>query len=624
MCGISGLVMRDGSAVSAVTIERMATTLKHRGPDDSGIFVDGNVGLGHRRLSIIDLSPGGHQPLLSEDGEYVIVFNGEVYNYQELRDELIARGFMFRSRSDTEVVLKAFMAWGRDAFLKLNGMFAFAIWDRRRRALVLVRDRFGIKPLFYSIDDNQLAFGSEVKALRAVPGSVGDSIAPQSLVEYMYYGNSLGPNTLIEGVRRLEPGHWLELASNRVATGRYWSPSQTAQISESASVAANEVRRRLEAAVHRQMISDVPLGVFLSGGVDSTAVVAAATSLEGSQIDTFTARFDFSADTADVVMARRVAKHFNTNHHELDVSGYQLEDVLGALIDAHDFPFGDAANVPLFLLTRALNGNPKVILQGDGGDELFAGYRRYALLSVVHLLGPAVRYGRPLLRMMPHSQLRARLDRMAWALGAADPADRMARLLTEEKPDRSPLAVLSGEWRDHVAKCDAFSRYREIAKTVTALGPVQGMLFTDCQILLPDIFLEKVDRPTMANGIEVRVPLLDHALADYVLSLPAEFKVRRGRSKWIFKRALEGLVPDFVLRRPKAGFGVPYGEWLRGPLRSMLQEQLLDASTDRFQFFDRGALKQRVDEHLSRLRDHSFLLWKALQLSLWQSHLGTI
>lgn len=618
MCGIAGLVRFDGRLVRASEVEAMTSTLTHRGPDDGGVHVDGEAGLGHRRLSIIDLTAAGHQPMFAADGNVAVVFNGEIYNFAALRRELELQGARFRSRSDTEVALQAFVAWGLGAFARFNGMFAIALWDRRTRKLTLARDRFGIKPLYVSQDGQRISFASEVKALLALPGGIDDAIDQQALAEYIYYGNSLGERTLYRGVRRLLPGCWLEVENGSVRTGSYWDIASVEPLAIPAVEAVAGVRERVEAAVQRQLVSDVPIGVFLSGGVDSTAVVAAASAARAAALKTYTVRFDFDPDSADVLTSRRVAAHFGTEHHELDVGGYALAEVLEKLLDAHDLPFGDAANVPLYLLTRALGGEPKVILQGDGGDELFGGYRRYSLLARLALLGPAARIARPLLRGLPASQRKARLERMVNALGARDPAERMALLLTEEKPDRSPLAIFSPQWRSTLVGADPFARYREVARRLPAMDPVQAMLYTDCQILLPDIFLEKVDRSTMAQGIEVRVPLLDHELADFVLALPAAQKLPQGAPKGLFKDSLRGFVPDFVLDRPKAGFGVPYGAWLRGPLRPLLETLLLDPVMDSEGMFDRSVAGHLVAEHVAGTRDHSFLLWKALALAMWR------
>lgn len=618
MCGIAGIFRFDGRPVAPEQVEAMARRLRHRGPDDGGAYIDGEFGMGHRRLSIIDLTAAGHQPMQTADGRIAIAFNGEIYNFEKLRRELEFLGATFRSRSDTEVALQAFAHWGRDAFVRFNGMFAIALWQRESRRLTLVRDRFGIKPLYVARDASRLSFASEIKALRAVPGGIDEQIDTQALAEYMYYGNSLGETTLYGGVRRVLPGTWLEIEDGRVQSGDYWNLAATVQKQMRDADAVAAVRAGVEAAVQRQMVSDVPIGVFLSGGVDSTAVVAAASAAAVRRLQTYTVRFDFMPDSADIRASRRVAEHFSTDHSELDVGGYQLADVLERLLEAHDQPFGDAANVPLYLLTRALGGEPKVVLQGDGGDELFGGYGRYAWLGRAGLLGPVARLVRPLLGAMPESQRKARLDRITRALGERESALRMALLLTEEKPDRSPLTVLSGQWRERVARVDPFARYREVASRVSDLDAVQAMLYTDCLILLPDIFLEKVDRSTMAQSIEVRVPLLDHDLADLVLALPADQKLPGGEPKGLLKKALRGVVPDFVLDRPKAGFGVPYGAWLRGPLRPTLEAMLLDPAADPDGLFDRSVTSRLVAEHLSGTRDHAFLLWKAMALAMWR------
>lgn len=622
MCGIAGIVRFDGRLVVADEVGRMVDTLLHRGPDDRGIFTERTFGMGQRRLSIIDLSSAGHQPMLTPDGTIAIAFNGEIYNFETLRRELESLGASFKSRSDTEVALQAFAFWGRGAFARFNGMFAMALWERVPGRLTLVRDRFGIKPLYVSTDRRRLCFGSEVKALRAVAGGIGEDIDPQALAEYMYYGNALGRLTLFSGVQRLLPGTWLEVENGVVREGRYWSitelPARTTRTFDPVSA----VRASLEQAVRRQMVSDVPIGAFLSGGVDSTAVVAAAAGAAAGRLKTYTVRFDFSPNSADVVASRRVAEYFGTEHHEIEVAGYELRDVLERLLDAHDLPFGDAANVPLYLLSEALGSAVKVVLQGDGGDELFGGYRRYSLLSRIAMLGPACRVLLPMLSILPESQRKARVARMATALAARDPALRMALLLTEEKPDRSPTSILSPAYRDCIRRADPFARYRQVAEEFRDLDAVQAMLYTDCSILLPDIFLEKVDRATMAHSLEVRVPLLDHDLADLVLGLPSTIKLPAGKPKGLFKEALRGLVPPFVLERPKAGFGVPYGSWIRGPLRTLLESLLLGGSPGGGAMFDGQTVSRLVREHVEGTRDHGFLLWKAMALAMWVQRRG--
>lgn len=616
MCGISGIVAARGEPVRPSAIAEMTAKLRHRGPDDTGHWVDGHVALGHTRLSIIDLSDTGHQPMRSADGSVTLVFNGEIYNFRELRTELTQRGHAFNGRSDTEVLLAAYLEWGVDAFRRLNGMFAAGFWDATRSRLVLLRDRFGIKPLYYRRAGARLQFASEIKALLAFEAARTVDTDLQGLGEYACFGNALGRTTLYAGVHRLLPGCWAEFDGESLREHRYWLAGE--QVCDGADFedSASRVRGQLIASVGRQLVSDVPIGAFLSGGVDSTAVVAAAASL-GTRLNTYTARFDFDPCNPDVEAARRVAKHFGTEHHELDVGAGDLRDVIVALVGAHDGPFGDAANVPLYLLARELRGFPKVILQGDGGDELFGGYRRYSLLARIGILGPVARLLAPAVRSLRGGNTIARLQRMVRALGERDAAARMALLLCEDKPDAGSLDALGRDFRAVLRDRDPFLRYREVAAALDGRDPLQMMLLTDCSILLPDIFLEKVDRPTMAHGIEVRVPLLDHDLGDFVLGLPARIKLRAGDSKSLFKRAVAGLVPDFVINRPKAGFGVPYGQWLRGPLRSLAQDVLLVPHVATTGLFDVARVEQLLAEHVSGVRDHAFVLWKLLNLGLW-------
>lgn len=594
----------------------MLRVLAHRGPDDSGLFEDAGVTLGHTRLSIIDLSAAGHQPMTSRDQSAVIVFNGEIYNFSDLRSELEAQGVVFRSRSDTEVALEAWCTWREKAWARLNGMFAIAIWDRRARRLHLARDRFGIKPLYVVRNAAQIAFASEIKALRSGGVDLGDGIDPQGLVEYLQFGNTLGETTLYGKVRRLLPARVLSVDGSGERLTRYWRPP--ASQPRAKDEAAGDVRERLIAAVGRQLVSDVPVGVFLSGGVDSSSIVAAAVQAGQRRLQTYTVQFDFDTEGADVRAARAVARHFGTAHHELAVSGYDVRALLNKLLDAHDAPFGDAANIPLYLLARALQGDPKVILQGDGGDELFGGYRRYTWLSWLSWLAPGARLSRWLAPAIPHPELRARVLRVCAALGARDPAVRMGLLLSEDKPDSPTFAALAPQIQAELSGLDPLRRYREVAAEYSGTDPVQLMSLTDCAILLPDLFLEKVDRATMAHSIEIRVPYLDNELADFVLGLPAHVKLPHGRTKALLRSAVAGMTPRMVLERPKTGFGVPYGEWLRGPLYGQLQERLLGNPG----LFNVGFCERMLAEHQGRVREHGFVLWKLLNLALWSEGSG--
>ncbi len=615
MCGIAGFVYaaadRDAEATS---LARMLEAIAHRGPDDHGLWCQGPVALGQRRLSILDLSPLGHQPIHTADGRFTMIYNGEVYNFAAIRAELETAGHTFKSHGDTEIVLRALAHYGIDAAKKFNGMFAFALWDRQERTLFLVRDRFGIKPLYYYKDKSGIIFGSEIKALLAT-GEVTKELNQSALHEYFYYGNTLGEHTLFGGIKRLLPGHVLRFKDGDVSIQRYWSANDIAEIDVSAETARDEVRTRLANAVKSHLVSDVPVGVFLSGGIDSSAIATFAARELGEKLKTYSVGFDYDQGVNELPKAKKLAEQLGTDHHELHLSGGSVRDVIEKLVRAHDHPFGDAANIPLFLLARELNHSIKVVLQGDGGDELFAGYRRYNALA----WEPLWRLAQSAMSAKKKgftSQRALRLKRFADAAGNEDPAMKMALLLSEDALKPSPVRVLHPQIQNHVRSFDAFARYRQMNEMFANRDLVQRMLYTDTQVILPDIFLEKVDRSTMAQSIEVRVPFLDNELSEYAMSLPSNLKVRGLKKKWILRQALRGVVPDDILDAPKTGFGVPYGFWLRKPLASWLREVVLDSSLTSTLFY-RDVVKDIVDDHISGEADHGFLLYKLLQLGLW-------
>jgi len=623
MCGINGIV---GTARDEQAIERlrgMNAALAHRGPDSNGLWTsaDGHIGLGHARLAIIDLSDTGAQPMVLGDRSLSMVFNGEVYNFPELRSELVLMGHEFRGHSDSEVVLRAFAQWGPDCFRRLNGMFAVAFADWRRGTVVVARDRLGIKPLHYALVGGGLVFSSEIKGLFA-SGLVAARADYSRIAEFMYYGVTLGAQTMFDGIKRLPPGCFAEfdVESSTLAISRYWSVEEIARVRLASETAeadpVQEVRRRLDDAVRSHLVSDVPVGVFLSGGIDSSAIVALASRHYSGRLRTYSVGFDYVADTDELPRARLVAERFGTEHHDIHVSGTHLADLLRRLAIAHDVPFSDAANIPLYQLCEALRGETKVVLQGDGGDELFGGYRRYELLDRIGLLGPLARMARPLLGWRFHSRFRS-LQRMAAALSEREPAKRMALLLTTELEDCSPIRVLAPSLRTLASEQDPFARYRECAESLGPLDPVQLMLLTDLLIILPDVFLEKVDRATMARSVEVRVPFLDNELVSYVAGLPSRTKVQYGHKKRILRAALRGVVPDEILDAPKAGFGVPFGRWMQGEVGKLLRDLALDPSSDAAGLFDVPVLQRLLKEHERGACDHGFLLWKCLQLALW-------
>ena len=503
MCGICGIVDFSRPNADQRLVWAMTRTLTHRGPDDSGVQAVGPAGLGHTRLSILDLTAAGHQPMQTGDGRVTLVYNGEVYNSPQLRHALEARGVRFRSRSDTEVVLQAYTCWGTDCFPMLNGMFALALWDAPTQTLHIARDRFGIKPLYYSLLKSGLVFGSEIKAIVA-SGRMRREISWEALHEFMYYGNALGTHTLFDGVVKLLPGHRLTLNRAGLTTSPYWAVDNLEPVADGLDTATDTIRQRLTDAVGSHLLSDVPVGVFLSGGIDSSAITALASKQYRGRLKTFSVGFDFNRGFDELPKAKSVAQHFDTEHHELHLAGACMPTVIERLIRCHDEPFADAANIPLYLLCEQLKGSIKVVLQGDGGDEMFGGYRRYGIVSQERLWRWASRAALGVSTIAPRGALYHRAVRFCRAMVQPDSATRFALLLTPETLETPPTRVLSPEIRRRLAQFDPFARYREFSNRLRHLDAVQRLLYTDACILLPDTFLEKVDKSTMAHGIEVR------------------------------------------------------------------------------------------------------------------------
>jgi asparagine synthase (glutamine-hydrolysing) len=617
MCGICGLYGSGTSDELTQRVRRMVGTIVHRGPDAEGTFVADRVALGHRRLSILDLSAAGAQPMTL--GTTTVVYNGESYNFRELRAELEQSGRRFRGHSDTEVLLHAYEAWGLEGLSRLEGIFAFALWDAPRRRLLLMRDRLGVKPLYYAWKDGSVAFGSEIKAILAAT-SGGRTIDPQALTEYLWYGNSFEDRTIFRDIRALSPGHRLIADDSGVRIEPWWRIEEwldgAPRITDP-NEAASAVRGALDRAVSRQLVSDVPVGILLSGGVDSSSICASAVATGARGLSSYAIGFDFEGGVNELPKAKQVAELLGLEHHELQVRGGALDDVLMELVTAHDEPFADAANIPLFLLGRQLRGSIKVVLQGDGGDEMFAGYRRYAVLRNVAWWTGWPRFAAPFLNILPGDAI-ARLSRMAAAVGRSEPALRMGLLLTQETLYDPPSAMLRPDARLTLETAtDPFLAFRHCAARFDGSDPVQQMLLTDISLQLPSQFLTKVDRAMMANGIEARVPFLDEQMASLAVALPSNLKVRGGEKKIVLRDAMRSRLPSQILDGPKTGFGVPYESWLRGALYSLASSAILDPRfVDRFGF-DRARLERALGEHRTKRRNRGFLLWKLLQLSLW-------
>jgi len=614
MCGIAGFAgwPLAGDAARA-TVQTMCDAIVHRGPDDSGYYVAPEVALGMRRLSIIDVA-GGRQPNGNEDGSVQVVFNGEIYNHHELRRELVSRGHQFRTRSDTETIVHLYEERGPDFVRALRGMFAIALWDTRARRLVLARDRLGIKPLSYwQSPDGGIAFCSELRSLLALsrfPARVDD----RAITSFLSLGYVPDPLAAFTGVAKLPPAHTLTWsAETQGATlQRYWSPVVAERRPGNPADVVEELQALLGSAVESHLESDVPLGAFLSGGLDSSSVVALMARAGAKRPHTFSIGFA-EAEFDEAQHAATVARAIGTTHADRIVAP-EADRMIEGLVGIFDEPFADSSALPTYEVSALARRHVTVSLSGDGGDELFGGYTRYARL----LRRPGVpAWGQPLLRMLaralPHvAPGRGRLLDLARTPAAAY-AGSVALPLAPRDGGMAAARLVprDGEFADVLAGAFGEARSRDF--------PSQMML-VDVATYLPGDILTKVDRASMAVSLEARVPLLDHPLVEFALGLPADLKITRGVGKQIFRRAIEGLVPNIVLQHPKRGFAVPLSAWFRGPLRRRV-ETLLQPHNPVYEFLDRRALRRLAREHLMGRRDHSPALWRALVLQLWMAHL---
>jgi asparagine synthase (glutamine-hydrolysing) len=617
MCGIAGIINKDGVPPEARLLQDMSRAIAHRGPDADGFVIDRGIGLVHRRLSIVDLSPTGSQPMTAAGEGLCIVFNGEIYNFLDIRRQ-IGNRWTFRGQSDTEVLLAAYHVWGRDCLSRLNGIYAFAIHDRVRRKIFIARDPFGVKPLFVVRSPRYFAFCSEIKGLLMIP-TISRIVSNQSLHEFLYYGAPLGAQTMFSSISSLLAGEHLEIDESLSESS--WCRDAVADAMQQPPKAFShtELMSCLSSAVERQMVSDVPIGLLLSGGIDSSLIAAIASRSGERKISTFSVGFSTNREDTELPKARIVANCLGTDHNELLVSDSDARDVVEKLVGIYDGPFSDAANIPLYLLFRRLQGQVKVVLQGDGGDELFGGYRRYRALMVRHLLGSG---GLALQDFIKHTGvdkvlLNSRRRRFLAALFEENPALCMAYLLTVETQHPSPLRLVSPIMRLSLRKKDPFQRYHDVNEDLSRVEIPQRMLWTDCRILLPDIFLTKVDRSSMACGIEARVPFLDLELARLMLPVPAGEKIRYGDSKPLLRACAKHFLPKEIVFQAKSGFGVPYGRWLREGLRDFMQDALMDQTARDIGVFDQPAIELCIRNHLSGKKDSSFLLWKMMNLAVW-------
>jgi asparagine synthase (glutamine-hydrolysing) len=636
MCGLAGFLEAPGRPAPDLLrlVQSMADTLVHRGPDDSGTWCDERVAvaLGFRRLSIIDVSERGHQPMTSGCGRMSAIFNGEIYNYRELRDELAARGCVFRGHSDTEVVVEGFARWGvRATVERLNGMFAIAAWDAAERTLHLARDRLGIKPLYFGSFGRLFVFGSELKALRAHPGWT-PVIDRRALTAFLRFAYVPTPGSIYQGVRKLPPGSLLELpagaAEPRIVS--YWSAANIArdasrgnpQLDDAGAVETLE--RLLDDAVGRQMLADVPVGAFLSGGVDSSTVVAFMQRHSARPVRTFSIGFAESGYD-EAPHARQVAAHLGTDHTELYVRSEDALAVIPQLPRIYDEPFADSSQIPTYLISKLTRRHVTVCLSGDGGDELFAGYNRYIFAEAARrraawlprplrgALGALIGGIRPSVWEAGNSLLPARMQVPA----ISEKLDKLAGLLKGELTELH--RSLASHWHDPAAVvvdgCEAFDDPAWFGDDTAGL--VERMQLTDILTYLPDDILAKVDRASMAASLEARVPLLDHRLVEMALHLPAPLRLRSGESKWLLRQVLYRHVPRHLIERPKMGFGIPLHAWLRGPLRDWAESLIDEGRLAREGWLQPAPIRSAWREHLDGRRNRQYRLWPVLMFQAW-------
>jgi asparagine synthase (glutamine-hydrolysing) len=621
MCGIAGVFHVDPAAVVLPSnVERMTAVLRHRGPDEGSVYVDGAVALGHRRLSIIDVA-GGQQPIFNEDGTKAIVFNGEIYNYAVLRDRLMARGHRFATRSDTEVILHAYEEYGEDCVQHLRGMFAFAIWDAPQRRLFLARDRLGIKPLYYRWDGRTLLFASELKAILRHPG-VPRTIDPVALDDYLTYLYIPAPKTIFQGIRKLPPGHTLTASRDGLRERQYWDVDFAPREGLSEAEYAAGLMDKLREAVALHLMSEVPLGAFLSGGVDSSAVVGLMAEASDKPVNTASIGFR-EAGFDELPYARMVARHFGAHAYEKVVEANAAK-ILDTLVWHFDEPFADASMVPTYYVSQVARERVTVALSGDGGDENFAGYRRYRFDALENRVR----------RLLPERVRRPLFGALAWLYPKADWLPQVCRakaLLTDLSlsPERAYFQSMSwftpamkrrlysGELRRAVLGYDPFSVMQAYFERTQGWDPLSRIQYVDLKTYLVDDILAKVDRASMAHSLEVRVPLLDHEVVEYAAGIPASYKLRRGAGKYIFKRALAGLLPHDVLHRRKMGFSLPLARWFRGELKGSFEARVLRKDAFVAELFDQAPIRRWWGQHQRGTRDYAPHLWALLVLECW-------
>ena len=618
MCGITGIVCNSEQPSSSASLYAMTEEIKHRGPDDYGYYEsmesDGTyVGLGHRRLSIIDID-SGKQPITNEAENIFLVFNGEIYNYQYLRDKLIERGHIFATQSDSEVIVHAYEEYGEECVLQFRGMFAFAIWDSVKESLFLARDRFGQKPLFYILENNHFMFSSEIKSFCALANTKGE-VNGDVICDYLVYRYVPGPETLYKNVFKLEPGSSATYRNGVFKLNKYYCPCDKKAYSNE-HAADNPVETfltKLRESVRLRMISDVPFGAFLSGGIDSSAIVGLMTECSQLPVKTFSVGFKES-NYSELKYAEVIARHFNTEHHELTVSHEELIKYLPDLVYFRDAPVSEPSDIPIYLLAKEASKTVKMVLTGEGSDEILGGYSKHVFERFVgfyQLIPKIVRQHllEPLISSLPY-----RFRSVKTAINT---------LGIEKAVERQPRWFGAMSYQDSVK---LLALKRDSMKVTSGSTPfmvdesssaLRKILYFDQTSWLPDNLLERGDRMTMAASIEARMPFMDHELAAYVSGLPDKYRIRGRRTKWLLRESMSDVIPEKILNRPKVGFRLPVNEWFRGPMKDYLYDNLLGGESISNNYYHQGALKMVLKEHINGCQNHEKLLWTMLNLEIW-------
>ena len=622
MCGITGILNFDpNQPVDEVLIRRMNGIMRHRGPDDEGIWIHGSIGLGQCRLAVIDRSSTGHQPMSNEDGTVWLTYNGEIYNHLDLRTGLERRGHRYHSTSDTETIIHLYEEYGRDCVHYLRGMFAFALWDDRQRCLLLARDRFGKKPLLYAETGGGLTFASEIKALLQDP-AVSRDVDDVALHHYLTYGYIPGPQTAFRQIHKLPPASTLLWENGRISSERYWTLRYTPKLEIGEEEATEQLLALLRDATRMRLMSEVPLGAFLSGGVDSSAIVALMAEAMDEPVKTFSIGFDDQTFN-ELHYARQVAQRYATDHHEFIVTPDALA-ILPELVWAYGEPYADSSALPTYYVARETRRYVTVALNGDGGDEAFAGYERYLAARLAARYERVPRWLREgivalLARRLPESTRRKdpvrRFKRFVMAMEAS-PERRYARwiiLLDNLEKER----LCTPEFRARMAGIDSLVLLEQAYAAADSPDFVERTQFVDVHTYLPDDLLVKVDVATMTHSLEGRSPFLDHEVAEFAARLPPEYKLRGRTSKYILKRAMRNHLPDSILHRDKQGFAMPVGRWFRHELRPVAYDVLLDPRTLQRGILEGSAVHALLDEHVSGQVNHGYRIWELVFLELW-------